>query len=136
VAETGRAEISRGGGTLLTTPITVPEEASGDAEDLLTDTPEEIKAEIGSLPGGLDAEVTGPAGFAADTAEVFNDINGTLLYATGARMPYATSSVACVSISARLPVQCVTAQRPNRRSSSASTPSLAASSGLQRDAVW
>jgi hypothetical protein len=40
-----------------------PEEASGDAEDLLTDTAEEIKGELGSLPRGLEAEVTGPAGF-------------------------------------------------------------------------
>jgi putative drug exporter of the RND superfamily len=83
VAETGPTRISRDGGTaLLKTPITVPEEATGDAEDLLTDTPEEIKSELGSLPGGLDARVTGPAGFASDAVEVFNDINGTLLYAT------------------------------------------------------
>jgi RND superfamily putative drug exporter len=83
VAETGPARVSADGATaLLTTPITVPEEASGDAEDLLTDTPEEIKAELGSLPSGLEAEVTGPAGFAADAVEVFNDINGTLLLAT------------------------------------------------------
>ena len=65
VATTGPARISSDGGTaLLTTPITVPEEASGDAEDLLTDTPEEIKGELGSLPSGLEAKVTGPAGFA------------------------------------------------------------------------
>lgn len=85
VATTGPARISSDGRTaLLTTPITVPEEASGDAEDLLTDTPEEIKGELGSLPGGLEAEVTGPAGFASDAVEVFNDINSTLLYATAA----------------------------------------------------
>src|SRR5215204_3646944 len=85
VAETGPARISADGATaLLTTPITVPEEASGDAEDLLTDTPEEIKEELGSLPSGLDAKVTGPAGFSADADEVFNDINGTLLMATAA----------------------------------------------------
>src|SRR5215204_5912186 len=85
VAETGPAQISGDGGTaLLTTPITVPEEASGDAEDLLTDTPEEIKGELGSLPSGLEAKVTGPAGFASDAVEVFNDINGTLLYTTAA----------------------------------------------------
>jgi RND superfamily putative drug exporter len=85
VAVTGPAQISADGGTaLLTTPITVPEEASGDAEDLLTDTPEEIKSELGSLPSGLEAKVTGPAGFAADAVEVFNDINGTLLLATAA----------------------------------------------------
>jgi putative drug exporter of the RND superfamily len=85
VAETGPAQISADGGTArLTTSITVPEEASGDAEDLLTDTPEEIKGELGSLPSGLVAEVTGPAGFASDAVEVFNDINGTLLFATAA----------------------------------------------------
>src|SRR6266545_4001876 len=85
VATTGPARISADGDTaLLTTPITVPEEASGDAEDLLTDTPEEIKGGLRSLPGGLEAEVTGPAGFASDAVEVFNDINGTLLYATAA----------------------------------------------------
>jgi RND superfamily putative drug exporter len=83
VAETGPALMSGDGGTaLLTTPITVPEEATGDEEDLLTDTPEEIKAELDSLPSGLEAEVTGPAGFASDAVEVFNDINGTLLLAT------------------------------------------------------
>jgi RND superfamily putative drug exporter len=83
VADTGPAQISDDGATaLLTTPITVPEEASGDTEDLLTDTPEEIKAQLGSLPRGLQARVTGPAGFASDAVEVFNDINGTLLLAT------------------------------------------------------
>jgi RND superfamily putative drug exporter len=83
VAETGPAQSSSDGATdLLTTPITVPEEASGDAEDLLTDTPEEIKEELNSLPDGLEAKVTGPAGFSADAVEVFNDINGTLLFAT------------------------------------------------------
>jgi RND superfamily putative drug exporter len=85
VATTGPARISGDGATaLLTTPITVPEAASGDAEDLLTDTPEEIKEELGSLPSGLEAKVTGPAGFSADAVEVFNDINSTLLMATAA----------------------------------------------------
>ena len=85
VAQTGPARISGDGATaLLTTPITVPEAASGDAEDLLTDTPEEIKEELGSLPSGLEAKVTGPAGFSADAVEVFNDINSTLLMATAA----------------------------------------------------
>jgi putative drug exporter of the RND superfamily len=85
VADTGPALISDARATaLLTTPITVPEDASGNAEDLLTDTPEEIKAELDSLPSGLEAKVTGPAGFATDAVEVFNDIDGTLLYATAA----------------------------------------------------
>ncbi len=83
VAETAPAQISADGATaLLTTPITVPKEASGNAEDLLTDTPEEIKAELDSLPTGLRAEVTGPAGFALDAVDVFDDINGTLLLTT------------------------------------------------------
>jgi len=83
VAQTGPPRISGDGATaLLTTPITVPEEATGNAEDLLTDTPEEIKTELDSLPSGLEAKVTGPAGFASDAVEVFNDINGTLLLAT------------------------------------------------------
>jgi len=83
VAETGPARLSSDGATaLLTTPITVPEEATGDAEDLLTDTPEEIKEELASLPSGLEAKVTGPAGFSSDADEVFNDINGALLMAT------------------------------------------------------
>jgi putative drug exporter of the RND superfamily len=85
VAATGPARISGDGATaLLTTPITVAEEATGDAEDLLTDTPEEIKEELGWLPSGLEAKVTGPAGFSADAVEVFNDINSTLLMATAA----------------------------------------------------
>jgi putative drug exporter of the RND superfamily len=83
VGETGRVVVSEDGATaLLTTPITVPEEATGDAEDVLTDVPEDIKAELRSLPPGLEAKVTGPAGFSADAVDVFNDINGTLLFAT------------------------------------------------------
>jgi RND superfamily putative drug exporter len=83
VAETGAPVVSEDGATaLLVTPITVPEEAGAEAEDLLTDTPEDIKGELDSLPSGLEAKVTGPAGFAADAVEVFNDINSTLLLAT------------------------------------------------------
>jgi putative drug exporter of the RND superfamily len=83
VAETGPPLISQNGSTaLLTTPITVPEEAGADAEEAITDTPEEIKSQLETLPSGLQAKVTGPAGFASDAVDVFNDINGTLLYAT------------------------------------------------------
>jgi putative drug exporter of the RND superfamily len=83
VGETGPAVLSKGGDTaLLTTPITVPDEATGDAEDILTDTPEDIKGELDGLPSGLEAKVTGPAGFSADAVEVFDEINGTLLLAT------------------------------------------------------
>jgi putative drug exporter of the RND superfamily len=83
VSKTGPPVVAEDGTTaLLTTSITVPEEATGDEEDVLTDVPEDIKAELGSLPSDLEAEVTGPAGFSADAVDVFNDINGTLLYAT------------------------------------------------------
>jgi RND superfamily putative drug exporter len=83
VAETGPAVVSDDSATaLLTTSITVPEEATGDEEDVVTDVPEDIKELLGSLPSGLEAKVTGPAGFSADAVEVFNDINGTLLLAT------------------------------------------------------
>ena len=83
VAQTAPAQFSPDARTaLLTTPITVPAEASGDAEDIVTDTPEEIKDRLGSLPRGLEAKVTGPAGFSSDAVEVFKDINGTLLFTT------------------------------------------------------
>src|ERR687897_661665 len=83
VAKTGAAIVAEDGATaLLTTSITVPEEAVGDEEDVLTDVPEDIKDELGSLPSGLRAEVTGPAGFSSDAVEVFNDINGALLFTT------------------------------------------------------
>ena len=35
-------------------------------------------------PHGLQVEITGPAGFSADAIDVFEQINGTLLLATGA----------------------------------------------------
>jgi RND superfamily putative drug exporter len=83
VARTRPASTSADGATaLLTTPITIPPGATGEAQDVLTETPREIRGELGSLPGGLVAKVTGPAGFSADAVDVFDDINGTLLYAT------------------------------------------------------
>jgi putative drug exporter of the RND superfamily len=83
VAATSPARLSADSRTaLLTTPITVPAQASGDAEDIVTDTPEGIKDRLDSLPSGLEAKVTGPAGFSSDAIEVFKDINGTLLFAT------------------------------------------------------
>src|SRR5918994_2178729 len=83
VGETGLAVVSEDGATaVLTTSITVSEEATGDEEDVITDVPEDIKERLGSLPGGLEGKVTGPAGFSADAVAVFDDINGTLLLAT------------------------------------------------------
>ena len=68
---------------LLTTPIKV-EDGSNEAADLLVDTTDDIKAQLANLPDGLEAKVTGPAGFSADAIDVFGEINGTLLYATAA----------------------------------------------------
>jgi RND superfamily putative drug exporter len=84
VGLTGPAAFSRDGGTaLLTTPIKV-ENGDSEAADVMVDTVDGIKAEFPGLPSGLEAEVTGPAGFSADAIDVFGDIDGTLLYATAA----------------------------------------------------
>jgi RND superfamily putative drug exporter len=84
VGLTGPADISNDGSTaLLTTPIKV-EDGKGDAGDVIEDTAKGIKADLADLPSGLEAEVTGPAGFTTDAIDVFNDIDGTLLYATAA----------------------------------------------------
>ena len=48
----------------------------------MVDATDDIKGTLEDLPEGLNAAVTGPAGFAADAIEVFDSINGTLLYAT------------------------------------------------------
>ena len=84
VGVTGRADVSQDGATaLLTTPIKVGD-GKGDAGDVIEDTAKGIKDDLTNLPAGLEAEVTGPAGFTTDAVDVFNDINGTLLYATAA----------------------------------------------------
>ena len=70
-----------GNAALLITPITV-EDGTNEAGELLVDATADIRADLEDLPPGLEAEVTGPAGFAADAIEVFDSINGTLLYAT------------------------------------------------------
>jgi putative drug exporter of the RND superfamily len=82
VGITRPALISKDRGTaLLVTPITV-ENATNEAAEVMIDTTDDIKAQFGALPGGLQAEVTGPAGFSADAIDVFGNINGTLLLAT------------------------------------------------------
>ena len=82
VEVTGPAVVSDDGGTaLLTTPIFI-EDGSNEAADVLVDTTDDIKADLSSIPSGLEAKVTGPAGFSADAIDVFGDIDGTLLYAT------------------------------------------------------
>ncbi len=82
VGETSRPITSEDGTTvLLVTPITV-EDGTNEAGELLVDATDDIKAEVEDLPEGLEAKVTGPAGFSADAIDVFSAINGTLLYAT------------------------------------------------------
>jgi putative drug exporter of the RND superfamily len=84
VGETESPVISKDGTTaLLSTPITV-EDGSNEASDLLVDATDDIKAQLVGLPDGLQAKVTGPAGFSADAIDVFGDINGTLLFAAAA----------------------------------------------------
>jgi len=52
-------------------------EATGEGEDIL-DPVTEIRDQVSGSEGGLDVAVTGAAGYAADSIEVFESINGTL----------------------------------------------------------
>jgi putative drug exporter of the RND superfamily len=62
--------------------IAVPIEAEGDADVLVAavDDVRDIVKE--GLTPGLEARVTGPAGFSADATRAFEGINSTLLFAT------------------------------------------------------
>ena len=68
----------RGDAALLTTPI----RATGEAETL-TGAISTIRDRVSTDAGGLEVDVTGPGGFSADAIDVFDSINGTLLYAAG-----------------------------------------------------
>ncbi len=82
VGTTGPPVFSEDGASaLLITPVTV-EDGSNEAGQLLVDATGDIKDRIESLPAGLDAKVTGPAGFSADAIKVFEAIDGTLLLVT------------------------------------------------------
>ena len=59
----------------------VPLKATGEA-DAVTDDNERVDEAVAGAPPGLQVEVTGPAGFAADAVEVFESINSTLLLGT------------------------------------------------------
>jgi RND superfamily putative drug exporter len=84
VGETEEAIPSEdGAAALLLTPITV-EDGTNEAGELLVDATDDIKADLDDAPEGLEAKVTGPAGFSADAIDVFNSINGALLYAAAA----------------------------------------------------
>ena len=70
-----------GSSALLITPITV-QDGTNEAGEVLVDVTDEIKDDIEELPDGLEAKVTGPAGFSADAIAVFEQIDGALLYST------------------------------------------------------
>ena len=62
--------------------VTVPIEAGGE-EDVLIGAVVQVREILGrTVPAGVEAEVTGPAGFSADASEVFEGVNSTLLFAT------------------------------------------------------
>ena len=66
----------RGDAAILTTPI----RATGEAEILL-DAVGGIRDRVSGEFDGLEVDVTGAGGFSADAIEIFDSINGTLLYA-------------------------------------------------------
>jgi putative drug exporter of the RND superfamily len=71
--------VSRDGTTALNV---VPLEPTGEG-DIVTRDVDRVREAIADAPSGLQVEVTGSAGFAADAIDVFESINGTLLLATG-----------------------------------------------------
>ena len=71
-------QISQDGTTALNV---APLETTGEAE-ILTDEVDAVRKVAEGAPDGLQVEVTGPAGFAADAVEVFESINGVLLLGT------------------------------------------------------
>lgn len=67
-----------GKAALVIAPVTVPE---GESQ-LLLDAVDDIRGRLDQVPAGLEAALTGPAGFSADAIKVFEGINSTLLFAT------------------------------------------------------
>jgi RND superfamily putative drug exporter len=61
--------------------VSVPFEVTGEGEIVTRDV-DGIREVIADTPSGLQVEVTGAAGFAADAIDVFDSINGTLVAAT------------------------------------------------------
>jgi len=62
--------------------VGVPIKAEGD-EEILIDAVDGLRTILEEdLPAGIEARVTGPAGFSADASEVFKGINSTLLFTT------------------------------------------------------
>jgi len=63
--------------------LPVPIDPQDDSETIVDGT-NEIRDRVGGAPDGLQVEVTGAAGFAADQIEVFESIDGALLLGTAA----------------------------------------------------
>ncbi len=69
-----------GTSSLLAVPI-----AAGGDEEILIGAVDELRRLLAEqLPAGVEAAVTGPAGFSADASKAFEGINSTLLFATAA----------------------------------------------------
>jgi RND superfamily putative drug exporter len=62
--------------------VTIPIRAGGDEEVLVSAVEDARELVREGLPPGLEARVTGPAGFSADATKAFEGINSTLLLAT------------------------------------------------------
>ena len=57
---------------------------AGDGEEgTILDPVADVRERVSDPGGGLEVKVTGPAGFAADSIEIFQDINSTLLLTAG-----------------------------------------------------
>ena len=81
VATAGRPSppiVSRDRTTAL---ISVPFKTTGEGE-VVTSEVDRVRKAVDDGPSGLQVEVTGAAGFAADAIDVFESINGTLLAGT------------------------------------------------------
>ncbi|HYH26182.1 MAG TPA: MMPL family transporter, partial [Blastococcus sp.] len=61
--------------------LIVPLNVGADGWEAIAPLVDDIRAEARNGPGGLEAWVTGPGGNAADSAEAFAGIDGTLLFA-------------------------------------------------------
>ena len=61
--------------------LAVPFKTTGEG-DIVTRDVDGVREAVDGAPPGLQVEITGAAGFAADAIEVFDSINGTLLAAT------------------------------------------------------
>ena len=61
--------------------LVVPLNVGSDGWEAIAPLVDDMRAEASDGPDGLEAYVTGQAGFAADSSEAFAGIDGTLLYA-------------------------------------------------------